>query len=263
MISRHRIKAYMLRHVYEMWATFDRKFDIIFWPTIDLLIFGLLSIHVQKLSTQANLSGAIIGGLILWTLVYSVQRDISVSLLEDAWSRNLYNLFSTPLKAGEMLIGVMLLSIGKAIITVSFVTLLAWGLFGFKLFSVGPLIFFFIFNIFIFGWAFGCLTVSLIFRFGSKLQIFAWSLIALLYPISGVFYPLSILPGPLVSIAKILPLSYIFEGLREAIIIGKIPPASDLFIIMILNSIYLMVGIWAFMAGFRNAKNRVWFIHPS
>src|SRR3989344_2919963 len=136
MISRHRIKAYMLRHVYEMWATFDRKFDIIFWPTIDLLIFGLLSIHVQKLSTQANLSGAIIGGLILWTLVYSVQRDISVSLLEDAWSRNLYNLFSTPLKAGEMLIGVMLLSIGKAIITVSFVTLLAWGLFGFKLFSV-------------------------------------------------------------------------------------------------------------------------------
>lgn len=263
MIATHRIKAYMLRHLYEIWATFDRKFDIVFWPTIDLLIFGLLSVHIQKLNVQAGIAGAIIGGLILWTLVYSVQRDISVSLLEDAWSRNLYNLFSTPLQASEMLIGMMLLSVGKALITVSFVTLLAWGLFGFKLFSVGPVIAFYIFNIFIFGWAFGCLTASLIFRFGSRLQIFAWSLIALLYPISGVFYPLDILPLPLYRVAQLLPLSYIFQGLREAIVNGQGLSTYDSVIILGLNAIFLFLGIWAFLGGFRIAKARGWFIHPS
>lgn len=263
MIRSYRVKAYMLRHVYEMWATLDRKFDIIFWPTIDLLIFGLLSTHVQTLSSQTNLAGAIIGGLMLWTLVFSVQRDIPVSLLEDAWSRNLFNLLSTPLRASEMLVGVMLLSVCKAIIIVTLVTTLAAGLFGFKLFALGPVVFFFIFNIFVFGWAFGCFTASLIFRFGSKLQTLAWSLIALLYPISGVFYPLSVLPEILVKIARLLPLSYIFEGLRGVIAGGQGPAASDLLIILVLNSIYLVLGIYAFMSGFRNAKSRGWFIHPS
>ena len=263
MIAPHRVGAYMLRHVYEIWATIDRKFDIIFWPTIDLLIFGLLSVHIQKLNVQAGVAGAIIGGLILWSLVYSVQRDISVSLLEDAWSRNLYNMFSTPLKASEMLTGQILLSLGKALITASFVTLLAWKLFGFNLFSVGPIIIFYIINIFVFGWAFGCFTASIIFRFGSRLQIFAWSLIAVFYPISGVFYPLSVLPSWLVSIAKFLPLSYIFEGLRGVIVEGRRPAAADLEMLIVLNVIYLALGIWAFMAGFKNAKDRGWFIHPS
>lgn len=263
MIAGHRIKAYILRHIFEIWATFDRKFDIIFWPTIDLLIFGLLSVHIQKLNVQAGVAGAIIGGLVLWTLVYSVQRDISVSVLEDAWSRNLYNLFSTPLNAAEVLIGLMLLSIGKALITVTFVTLLASNLFGFNLFSIGPVIFFYIFNVFVFGWAFGCMTASLIFRFGSRVQIFAWSLIAILYPISGVFYPLSTLPVPLVNVAKFLPLSYIFEGLRGSITGWQTPNSGDLLIIVSLNLVYLALGMWAFVSGFKNAKSRGWFIHPS
>ncbi len=263
MIAAHRVKAYMLRHVYEMWATLDRKFDIVFWPTIDLMIFGFLSTHVQTLSPNSHIAGAIIGGLMLWTLVFSVQRDISVSLLEDAWSRNLYNLFSTPLRASEMLVGVMLLSVCKAIIIVSLVTALAAGIFGFNLFALGPIVFFYIFNIFIFGWAFGCLTASFIFRFGSRLQTLAWSLIALLYPISGVFYPLSVLPEILEKIARLLPLSYIFEGLRGVIAGGQGPGAAELVIIVVLNTVYLVLGIYAFMSGFRNAKKRGWFIHPS
>ncbi len=263
MIAPRRIKAYMLRHVFEIWATVDRKFDIIFWPTIDLLIFGFLSVHIQKISVQAGAAGAIIGGLILWTLVFSIQRDISVSVLEDAWTRNLYNLFSTPLHAAEVLIGLVLLAICKAIITITFVTLLAWGLFDFNLFSIGPSIFFYIFNIFVFGWAFGCMTVSLIFRFGLRLQIFAWSMIAVLYPISGVFYPLSTLPAVLADIARLLPLSYIFEGLRGAIANQQSLNAGDMSMIVVLNAIYLSLGIWAFITGFRSAKNRGWFIHPS
>ena len=263
MISPHRVKAFILRHIYEIWATFDRKFDIIFWPTIDLLIFGLLGLQIQKLSIQSGIAGSIIGGLILWTLVYSIQRDISVSVLEDAWSRNIFNLFSTPLKPSEIVIGLILLSISKALLTLSFVTMLAWGIFGFNLFSAGPTVIFYIFNIFIFGWAFGFMTSALIFRFGSRVQIFAWSLIAVIYPISGVYYPVDILPGPLVTAARFLPVSYIFEGLRSILLNGQAPAEKSFVVIGFLNLFYLVIGISLFVLGFRSAKNRGWFIHPT
>lgn len=263
MIAVYRIRAYVLRHMYEIAATFDRKLDIVYWPTIDLLIFGLLTSYIQKMNVGANFAGAIIGGLMLWTLVYSIQRDISVSVLEDAWTRNLYNLFSTPLKINEMVLGLLTLSIMKALITIMFITLLAWGLFGFNLLSVGPVLAFYILNIFIFGWAFGYMTASLIFRFGLKVQIFAWSLIAMLYPISGVFYPLSVLPPILQDIARVFPVSYIFEGLRSVIVSGNLPPDRHFIIIFVLNMFYLAGGIFLFVRGFRHAKNRGWFIHPT
>lgn len=263
MMAIYRVRAYVLRHLYEISATFDRKLDIVYWPTIDLLIFGLLTSYIQKMDIGANFAGAIIGGLMLWTLVYSIQRDISVSVLEDAWTRNLYNLFSTPLKINEMVFGLLILSIMKALVTISFITLLAWGLFSFNLLSVGPVLVFYVLSIFMFGWAFGYMTASLIFRFGIKVQIFAWSLIAMLYPISGVFYPLSVLPPILQDIARLFPLSYVFEGLRSIIISGNRPPDGDFIIIFALNVGYLVGGIFLFVRGFHHAKKRGWFIHPT
>ena len=263
MIAPHRVRAYMLRHLYEVAATFDRKFDIIFWPIIDLLVFGFLTVYIQKFNVGSSIAGAIIGGLLLWSVIYSVQRDISVSILEDAWSRNLYNLLSTPLKVSEIIIGVLSLSILKAFITITVTISIAAGLFHFDIFSVGPILVFYFLNIFVFGWGFGCLTASLIFRFGTRVQIFAWSLIALIFPISGVFYPLSTLPHFWSTIAHLLPISYIFEGIRTLLIFGQIPPEGDYLIISVLNLLYLLAGIWTFKRGFAHAKGRGWFIHPS
>ncbi len=259
----YRIKAYVLRHLYEIGATLDRKVDIVFWPTIDLLTFGLLSVYINKLNGAAGIVGAILGGLILWTLVYNIQRDISVSLLEEAWSRNLYNLISSPLRPGEIIMAILFLSFIKALITIAFITFLAWGLFGFNLFGLGAAVVFYVFNLFLFGWAFGFMTAALIFRFGIEIQTFAWSLIAVIYPISGVFYPLSTLPDFLAKIAQLLPISHVFEGLRGIILNQTLPAGSDFVLIFVLNIVYLTFGIVLFRLGFKNAKNRGWFIHPT
>ncbi len=259
----HRIHGFLLRHWYEVAATIDRKVDIIFWPTIDLLAFGLLTIYINKLNFQVGIAGAILGGLILWTLVYNIQRDITISLLEDAWSRNLYNLFSSPISIAEVIIGTLVLSLIKALITILFLLFVTASLFGFNLIIYGWPIVFFIINIFIFGWAFGYITSSLILSFGIKVQILAWSLIAILYPISGVFYPLDTLPPLLAGIARIFPISHIFEGLRN-LILNNITPGSEIIMIIVsLNIAYLFLGILLFVTGFRNAKSRGWFIHPS
>lgn len=258
----HRIKAFLARHIYEIIASIDRKVDIFFWPTIELLTFGLLTRYIDTFSIKPGLATAILAGLILWTLVYNIQRDITVSLLEEAWSRNLYNLFSTPLRVSEVIAGTLILSVSKAIITVLFLAVLSFGLFDFNFFGLGLIAAFYVFNVFVFGWAFGYVTSFLIFRFGTRIQTVAWSLIAVIYPISGVFYPLSTLPPVLAALGKMFPLSYIFEGLRAIILNNQQPPTADLLTIAVLNLCYLAIGIWLFVYGFRHAKNRGWFIHP-
>lgn len=262
-ISWRRIGAFLLRHLYEIRASVDRKADIFFFPTIDLLTFGFLTVYINNLNFQAGLAGAILGGIIFWTLVYNLQRDMSFSVLEDAWSRNLYNIFATPLKLAEMVIGIFVLSVLKAIITISLIAFLALGMFGFNLLAYGPIVFFYILNLFLFGWAFGFMTAGIIFRFGTKVQAVAWSLILLLYPVSGVFYPLSTLPDFLQNLAGFLPISYVFEGFRDLILSGYSPDGKVLTLILFLNIIYLTLGITLFVMGFRSAKKRGWFIHPT
>lgn len=262
-IKLHRIIAFLLRHWYEVVATVDRKIDIFFWPTIDLLGYGLLTVYINKFNSYTGLASSIIGALILWSLIYNIQRDITISILEDAWSKNLYNLFSSPLTTGEVVIGTLILSVLKAIITMTLLVLLAANLFGFNLITYGKPMVFLIFNIFVFGWAFGYITSSFILRFGRKVQILAWSLIAALYPISGVFYPLSTLPPYLASIAKIFPVSHIFEALRAIILDGKNPDTGAMLTILGMNLVYLVFGIYLFLKGFKSAKKRGWFIHPS
>ncbi len=262
-VTIHRINAFLLRHWYEVVATIDRKVDMFFWPVIDLLGYGLLTVYVNKLGSQTGFAAAIIGGLILWSLIYSIQRDITVSLLEDAWSRNLYNLYSSPLSPGEVVIGTLILSVLKASITLTVLILIAAGLFSYNLFAYGPGMMFLVLNVFIFGWAFGYITSSLILRFGIRVQILAWSLIAMLYPLSGVYYPLSILPDFVAKIAQIFPVSHIFEALRAMILHGQTPDIQTMLTIVILNFTYLLLGIFLFLKAFKNAKIRGWFIHPS
>jgi len=263
MIAAHRIKAFLLRHAYEIRSSLDRKADVIFYPAIDILIFGFLSVYVDQLGTAGKFAGGILGALILWTLVYNIARDIAFCLLEDTWSRNLYNLYSTPLKISEIVIGTLILSIMKAMITVSLLIVIAYGLFHFNFFSAGAVMIFYVFSVFVFGWSFGFATSALILRFGQKVQSVSWSLMLVLYPISGVFYPLAILPKWLAVVAKAFPLAHIFEGMRQLILRGQIPGPGDFVTIIVLDIVYLTLGILLFVAGFRHAKNRGWFIHPS
>ena len=146
MIRFYRIKAYILRHLYEIAGSIDRKFDVFLFPTIDLLVLGLLTSYIEKFNVQNGIGSMIIGGVILWSLVYNIQRDISFCILEDAWSRSLFNMLASPLKMSEMIIGTLILSVVKALLTVAFMLFLAFSLFHFNIFQYGWIIGFYIFT---------------------------------------------------------------------------------------------------------------------
>src|SRR5437667_11772501 len=96
--------------------------EIFYWPFLDLVIWGFITVYLMKF--QGQIPGAVtffLGALILWDVLFRAQQGITISFLEEVWSRNLMNLFASPLKPSEFLAAMMLLSIAK-VVTASFVS---------------------------------------------------------------------------------------------------------------------------------------------
>ena len=93
----HRIFALLLKYYYISINRVDRLFDVIYWPIIDLFMWGFAAIYMEGISSK-KLVGMLLGGIILWMFVWRSSQDIAVFVLEDFWSRNLYHLFSSPIK---------------------------------------------------------------------------------------------------------------------------------------------------------------------
>src|SRR3990167_5275014 len=107
----HRINGFLYRHWLEIRASMDRKADVFFFPIIDILVFGFLSSYVAQEQGRPGFAAAILAGIVFWTLLYNLQRDMTFSLLDDVWSRNIFNLYSSPLRLSEIITGTLLLSI--------------------------------------------------------------------------------------------------------------------------------------------------------
>lgn len=238
----HRIYAVILRHLFLFRHSINRVADAFYWPTIDLLLWGLTVTYVKTLSPNPSFIVLIISGILLWLVVWRGQYEISVNLLEDIWSRNLINMFVSPLKLSEWTVAVVLLGVIKAFFSLVFAALMAFLLYKVKIFFYGFYLIPFILLLFMTGWWVGFLVAGFILRYGTKVEQFAWSLIYLISPFSAIYYPLSVLPSWAQKIALFVPTSYVFEGAREVIFKGSLDP-NKLIICFILNCIYLILSL--------------------
>lgn len=74
-------------------------------------------------------------------------------------------------------------------------------------------------------------------------------------PLSGIYYPVSVLPDWMQVIAAALPSSHVFEGMR-AVLLDDTFRWDLLANAMLLNAVYLAVSGLVFMKVFRIARER-------
>jgi ABC-2 type transport system permease protein len=140
-----------------------------------------------------------------------------LAFLEDVWSQNFLNYFASPLTISEYVSGLILTSIITSLAGLSLMLVLGGWAFGYNILKLGLLLMPFLSTLFLFGLALGVFATSLILRFGPSAEWLAWPIPFVLNPFVGVFYPISTLPAVLQPIAKLLPPSYVFEGMRAVI----------------------------------------------
>ncbi|HZO62808.1 MAG TPA: ABC transporter permease [Gaiellaceae bacterium] len=74
--------------------------------------------------------------------------------------------------------------------------------------------------------------------------------------VSGVYYPVSVLPGWMQAISTISPATYALRGIRAAIIDGAGPAAvwGDIWPLMVIGAASIPLGLWVFRRGEQYAK---------
>lgn len=251
-----RISGIFLRQLYLYKRSLPRLMGIVYWPLLDLLLWGFITLYLNKFRQDLPaFVGFFLGALILWDILFRAQQGISVSFLEDMWARNLLNIFITPVTVGEYLVALMLVSLAKVICTASLSIFVAWIFYSFNMLKIGIYLLPFILNLIIMGWAIGLLTTALILRFGQQAEVLAWGIAFLFQPVSAVFYPVSVLPSSLRLIARFVPSSHVFEGMRSVIGGGGFP-AVELLWAAALNMVYLCCSLLFFYKIYSVVKTR-------
>src|SRR3989338_5370602 len=100
------ISAMLLRYLYLHKRSVPRAFEIVFWPVMELLVWGFVTRYIQDVA-DAQLSHLIvflINAAIFWDILYRSQQAISISFVEDIWTQNIVNIFVSPLKIWEWIV---------------------------------------------------------------------------------------------------------------------------------------------------------------
>ncbi|HZZ98540.1 MAG TPA: ABC transporter permease [Candidatus Saccharimonadia bacterium] len=249
----HNVWTIVLRHMFVFRRNLDRLTDSLYWPVMDIVLWGLTSKWETTNSTAKNLTLIVLTGLVFWQIVWRANYEISVNLLEEFWNQNLVNLFSTPLTLGEWMAGMILVSIFKMILTVIVGIGFVWLFYSLNIFSVGWMFLPFMVSLMMSGWFMGFLGASIIIYWGQKVQTIAWTTGFLFAPFSAVYYPLSVLPGWIQRIGLALPMTYVFEGMRSILTTGTMP-IDMLFKSFALNILYLILAMLLFSFMFEKSR---------
>ena len=251
-----RVWAMVLRYLYLLRTSWPRALELIYWPTIQMILWGFMSQFLMTNSTWvARAFGVLIAAVLLWDVLFRGQLGVSMSFLEEIWARNLGHLFVSPLRPYEWVLSLIVMSFIRVLIGVVPAMALAIPLYHYSIFSLGiPFIAFFA-NLLVMGWALGLMITALILRHGQGAESIAWLAIFVLAPVSAVYYPVTILPPALQYLAMTLPSAHVFEGMR-AVMFEHVFRWGDFFAALALNAVYVGLGAAAFLHAFRGARRR-------
>jgi len=252
----YRIVALILRYVFEIPRDFFRVFDLTFYPLMDIILWGFMSLWIQTGGDQSSHIGPmILLSLVLWMVVENANREIAFNLTEELYAHNLVNILVTPLKVSEWLSSVIFLAATRATFVLVFSSLAILILRGINILNLGLFVCAAFPLLMMSGMALGLSISALMMRWGRRISTFIWSIPYLVLSFSAVFYPLHLLPPWAQYIGKMMPISYVFEALRATITTGIIPWPS-LLISLGLNALYLLGSLFLFVWMFDKSRDQ-------
>jgi ABC-2 type transport system permease protein len=253
--SLRRVRAILRRHGYLILKSWTRIVSMMYYPTVTMVVWAFLTLYLAPTNDfLRDAPGFFIGAVLLWDVLFRGQLGVSLTFIEELYARNLGNLFVSPLTLPEYIAGQLAMSILRALIGVGGACAFAFLLFHFSIFSLGiPLTAFFA-NLLVFGWAIGLAISALILRLGLGAEELAWAAIFVIAPVSGVYYPVSVLPSWLQTIASAIPSAHVFEGMR-AVLLQGVFRWDHFWIAAALDLVYLALGAVTFGWAMRHARD--------
>ena len=252
--SFYRVGAMVQRYWYLLRSSWPRILDLIYWPAVQLLMWGFLQLYIsQNAGYFAQAGGVFIGSVLLWDILFRGQLGFSISFLEEMYAHNLGNIMISPLRPVEFLAALMTMSIIRLSIGMVPVSFLAIAFFGFNVWSMGLALAAFFLNLILTSWAIGIFVSGLLLRNGMGAESLAWTIMFLFLPLTCVYYPVAVLPHWLQWVAWSLPPTYVFEGMR-ALLIDHVFRADLMVEAFAINVVFFIAASVAFLKLLDSAR---------
>ena len=177
---------------------------------------SLLSVGIMSsfLGLETNLVAFVLTGAITAGVLQVTQLDVSYGLLYDIWGKSIKHSFLAPVENSDYLIGSWIIGIIRGTVVFGLLSYFSSRIFGFSLPGIYET-FIFLCGLFLSALNVGMFVWLLIFMFGQKVDITAWTMAHMLMLLSGIYYPVSYLPGFLKPLASLIPLTYFLEYYRS------------------------------------------------
>ena len=248
-----RVMAIVLRQFYLIRGSVSRLVPLFIWVAIDIVLWGFMTKYLNSVTAAGfNFVPVLLGAVLLWDFFTRVMHGVTMAFFEDVWLRNFLNIFASPISIIEYLAGLVASSVFTSAIGLAVMLLLATAAFGLSFFAYGAVLAAFLLILFVFGIALGIVGCSMVLRLGPSAEWFIWPIPALLSPLAGVFYPIATLPAWMRALARLLPASYVFEGMR-AVVTGSRFDRSSLVVGAALSVLYVVLACAAFTRVYRHA----------
>lgn len=258
-----RIWGLMFRHLALYRRSWPRVLELMYWPVLQMVVWGFITAYLASGGTTAGAhgntasvaAGVLIGGVLLWEITLRSQMGFAISFLEEIWSRNLGHIFVSPLRPWELVAGLAAMSVLRTVAAVAPAMVLAFFLYGFGVWTLGPVLVAYVFALMAMGWAVALAVTALILRHGAGAEALAWGVMFGIAPFAAVFYPVAILPGWLQPVALAIPAAHVFEGMRAALTNGAME-WGHLGWALALDVVWMAGAAWIFLAQFQAARVR-------
>jgi ABC-2 type transport system permease protein len=249
----HRTGAIVLRQFYLLSGNLARVVPLFAWVAIDIILWGFITRYLNSITAAGfDFVPALLGAVLLWDFMVRVMQGITTTFFEDVWTRNFLNFFATPISTSEYVTGLVASSIGQSLVGLAVMVILASAFFGLSFLIYGAALGAFLLVLFLQGIALGIAGSAIVLRLGPIAEWFIWPIPAVLSPLAGVFYPLSTLPQWMRYCSRLLPASYVFEGMR-AVVGSRDVSMGNLILGTGLATLYILLAGWFFRHIYRHA----------
>ena len=221
-----RIGAVALRQWYLISHSTSRIVPLFAWVVVDIVLWGLITRYLNTVTGAGyNFVPALLGAVLLWDFLTRVMQGVTMAFFEDVWARNFLNVFASPIRISEYVTGLVTSSVATSAVGLVVMVAVATAVFRLPFTTYGMFLGPFLAVLFLFGIALGIVGISIVLRLGPAAEWFIWPLPAILSPFAAVFYPVASLPPWMQAIARLLPPSYVFEGMRSIVLRRGAPVA--------------------------------------
>ncbi|HEX3630679.1 MAG TPA: ABC transporter permease [Candidatus Dormibacteraeota bacterium] len=243
---------------YWAWEAVWLLYNLVSVLSIGYLASGLSSLGVEK--SGANLQQAqlyLLIGALLWTYLSMVFFEVAFAITWERWEGTIEYTFMAPIKRITHLLGMCAASLLYGMVRAAIIGLSLILLFRLDLSNANwstALVIFAASTLPLLG--LGIFTSVLPLLSPEKGEQMAFAVQGVLLLISGVYYPITVLPLPLQLFGILSPLTYTLDGVRQALLDGLSlgQAVGDVGILLLMGVILVPASVWCFGRAERRAK---------